>query len=157
MIKCTFENGSQTSLRHVVTHAIMENNGKLLLVRRSPTSDLEAGKLALPGGFLDRDEYASAGALRELTEETGWQGEIISLFKINTKPDRPHEDRQNVALEYLIKPIKKVTEHDHEISEVEWVDLDKLPPLDELAFDHGESIAQYLEYRKSKFPLPIII
>lgn len=154
MITCTFEKGYKASLRHVVVHAIVEMDGKLLLEKRMGDI-LETGKWALPGGFLDRDETAPQGVLREMKEETGWEGEIISLFRINTKPGRPHEDRQNVAIEFLVKPIKKTGEQDTESSKVEWIPIDKLIPLSEFAFDHGETIALYLKYRKTPFPLPL--
>ena len=155
MITCIFEKGYQAKLRHVVVHAIVEMDGKLLLEKR--TGDLlESGKWSLPAGFLERDETASQGVLRELKEETGWEGEIISLFRINTKPDRPHEDRQNVAIDFLIKPIRKTGAGDHESSKIEWIAIEKLLPLSEFAFDHGESIGYYLNYRKKHFSLPII-
>ncbi|HUD19293.1 MAG TPA: NUDIX domain-containing protein [Patescibacteria group bacterium] len=155
MITCTFEKGQKASLRHVVVHMIVEKDGALLLEKR--TGDmLETGKWGLPSGFLERDETASEGALRELREETGWEGKVINLFRINTNPNRPKEDRQNIAIEFLIKPIRKIGEADHESSRVEWIPIDKLLPLGEFAFDHGESIGHYLKYRKKPFPLPIL-
>lgn len=162
MITCTFENavpagrqGNTTSLRHVVVHAIVDMDGKLLLVKR--TGDLlESGKWSLPSGYLDRDETAGQGMIRELKEETGWDSEIISLFRLNSNPNRPHEDRQNVSLDFLVKPIGKTGQPDGENSKIEWIPIAKLLPFSEFAFDHGESIEYYLKYRKEKFPLPII-
>lgn len=156
MITCTFEKGYKASLRHVVVHAIIEMDGKLLLEKR--TGDLlESGKWSLPSGFLDRDETAAEGIVREVKEETGWDSEVITLFRINTNPDRPHEDRQNVSIEFLVKAIKKTGEKDAESSKVEWIPIDKLNPLKDFAFDHGESIGLYFTYRKTPFPLPIVV
>ena len=71
MITCTFEKGFTAKLRHVVVHAIIEMDGKLLLEKR--TGDLlESGKWSLPSGFLDRDETAAQGIIREVKEETGY-------------------------------------------------------------------------------------
>ncbi len=154
MISCTFENGNAAHLRHVVVHAIVEQDGKLLLVKR--TGDLlESGKWSLPSGFLDRDETASQGVVRELKEETGWDSEVISLFRVNTNPNRPHEDRQNVSLDFLVKPLQQTGIPDAENSKIEWIPIEKLLPLSEFAFDHGESIGMYLKYRKNPFPLPL--
>ena len=154
MITCRFENGNKANLRHVVTHALVEKEGKLLLVKR--TGDLlESGKWSLPSGFLDRDETVSQGILRELLEETGWQCQVDKLFRINSNPNRPHEDRQNVAMEFICKPLKKIGEPDGENSKVEWIPIDKLLPFDKFAFDHGETIRLYLKYRKSPFTLPL--
>lgn len=155
MITCSFEKGYTAHLRHVVTHAIVEKDGALLLVKRNENLS-EGGKWGLPGGFLDMGETVAQGVLRELEEETGWTGTVLSLFRINSKPNRPKEDRQNVAFDFLIKPIKQIGKPDSESSKVEWISIEKLLPLDELAFDHGESIALYLKYRQKSFPLPII-
>ena len=155
MITCAFENGGHAHLRHAVVHAIVEKDGALLLVKRAGPF-LETGKWGLPAGYLDRDETAGEGALRELLEETGWAGNIISLFRINTRPGRPKEDRQNVALDFIIAPIEKIGEPDHESSRVEWIPIHKLASLGDLAFDHGESIAMYLKYKKKRFSLPIL-
>ncbi|MBI5619484.1 NUDIX hydrolase [Candidatus Gottesmanbacteria bacterium] len=155
MIICTFENGKMARLRHVVVHAIVEKDGALLLEKRSGDL-LESGKWGLPSGFLERDETASQCVIRELEEETGWTGEVIALFRVNTKPNRPAEDRQNVALEFLVKPIKKIGVPDHESSKVEWIAIDKLLPFDQFAFDHGESIEFYLKYRNAPFAIPIV-
>lgn len=156
MITCTFENGTVAKLRHMVVHCIVEKDGAILLGKR--TGDmLESGKWGLPAGFMDRDETLSECALRELLEETGWKGEIVSLFRINSNPNRPHEDRQNISVEFIIKPTEKVGEKDHESSKVEWIPIDKLMPYENFAFDHGESIKLYLEYRKKPFALPLLV
>lgn len=146
MIHCIFESGRRASLRHVVVHAVVERDGALLLVKRAPHLS-EGGKWGLPGGFLDRDERLVDGVLRELREETGWTGEVQRLLRINSRPDRPHEDRQNVAFDFVIAPLARVGEPDHESSAVEWVPIDRLPPLVSLAFDHGETIGRYLAAR----------
>ena len=156
MINCTFENGNKASLRHVVVHAIVEKDNKLLLEKRAP-GILEGGKWSLPSGFLDRDETAVKGVLRELREETGWAGEIIALFRINTNPDRPYEDRQNVAIEFIIKPLEQVNKPDKESTEIEWISIDDLPPFNEFAFDHGESIELYLKNKQNPRVLPLIV
>jgi ADP-ribose pyrophosphatase YjhB (NUDIX family) len=154
MITCTFEKGYQAKLRHVVVHMIVEKDGSLLLEKR--TGDLlESGKWGLPSGFLERDETAGEGALRELFEETGWTGRIAHVLRINTKPNRPHEDRQNISIDFIVTPIERTGIPDAESSKVEWIPFTKLLPLEEYAFDHGESIALYLKWKKEQFSLPL--
>lgn len=155
MITCTFEKGNKASLRHVVVHALIEMDGKLLLEKRQGDL-LESGKWGLPAGFLERDETAAQCIVREVKEETGWESEVVSLFRINTNPNRPHEDRQNIAIEFIVKPIAKTGEPDHESSKVEWIPIDKLIPFEDFAFDHGESIRLYLQYRQKPFMLPLV-
>lgn len=154
MITCFFENKHKTSLRHVTVGAIMVKDNKILLVKRAANL-INPNKYALPGGFLDRDENSAQGILREVKEETGWQGKIICLFRINDSPKRPQEDRQNVDFIFLVEPIKKVGKPDWEIKETFWFDLDKLPDKKDFAFDHLENIELYKKYLNKKFPLPI--
>jgi 8-oxo-dGTP diphosphatase len=154
MITCSFEKGYEALLRHLVVHAIVDNGNGILLVKR--TGDLlESGKWGLPGGYLDRDETASEGALRELREETGWEGEIVSLFRINTLPNRPHEDRQNVSFDFIIRPLRQIGLPDAESSKVEFIPFENLYQKDRLAFDHGDTIELYRKYKQSAYPLPL--
>lgn len=154
MITCTFEKGFSANLRHVVVHALVVKDDSILLVKRAGDL-LESGKWSLPGGFVDRDETAPQAVLRELMEETGWSGVVTDLFRVNTNPHRPHEDRQNIALEYLIRPLEKIGVPDHEQSKIEWIPFDKLLPSNQFAFDHGESINLVVKYFREKFPLPV--
>ena len=156
MITCTFEDGGRAGLRHVVLHALVEQNEALLLVRRAPHL-IEGGKRGLPGGFLDRDETVAVGALRELREETGWEGRVVALMRVNSRPDRPHDgDRQNVAFDFVIAPTVKTGEPDAESTDIQWVPIDRVASL-ELAFDHGDTVRAYLEFRRGGVTPPILI
>ena len=155
MINCRFENGRAAALRHVVVHAVVERDGALLLVKRAEHLS-EGGKWGLPGGFLDRDERLVDGVLRELREETGWTGEVRALLRVNSRPDRPHEDRQNVAFDFVITPLARTGTPDDESSAVEWLPIDRLPPLDALAFDHGETVRRYLAMRGRPAEAPAV-
>jgi ADP-ribose pyrophosphatase YjhB (NUDIX family) len=154
VITCSFEHGGTVLLRHVAVHAVVERDGALLLARRAEHLHQEGGKWGLPGGYLDRDETLAQGVLRELREETGWEGRVIGLLRINSRPDRPAEDRQNVAFDFVIEPVRQVGEPDHESSEVAWIPFDRLPPL---AFDHGETVRAYLAVRGRPLPPPTLI
>ena len=156
MIICQFESGQRHPLRHLVVHLLVENQNKLLLVKRAQNLP-EGGKWALPGGFLDRDETLYQGGLRELREETGWDGEILRLFRINSNPGRPREDRQNVAVELIVKPLKQVTQPDAESTKIEWIEFEKLFTPDQFAFDLGTTIELYKKYRISPFKLPVVV
>lgn len=157
MIQCKFENGSETSLRHVTVKALTINdNNEILLVKRA-LNIFRGGKYDLPGGFLERDEGTQQCALRELFEETGTRGEILFLFRINDSPKRPKEDRQNVDFIYIVKSLGGKFSVDEETSHVGWFSKKDLPPEEEFAFDHrSKSILRYFEYRKKPFPVPII-
>ena len=155
MITCAFEDGGRARLRHVAVHAIVEKDESLLLVKRAPHLS-EGGKWGLPGGFLDRDETLAEGALRELREETGWEGRVASLLRINSRPDRPHEDRQNIAFDFVIEALEKRGEPDAESSDVQWIPINRVLSLD-LAFDHMDSVRAYLDARRRSLATPILI
>ena len=109
MITCYFEGSKKpVNLRHVVVDALVIDGRKILLVKRAGQW-VESGKWALPGGFLDRDETSQEAAVREVKEETGYESAVVKLFTVNDSPCRPREqNRQNVALVYLMKPLKKL-------------------------------------------------
>lgn len=155
MITCTFEDGGKALLRHVTVDTIVVRDGKTLLVKRTGKL-LESGKWALAGGFMDRDETITEAANREVMEETGWTIKDLTLLRINDRPDRPKEDRQNVEFVHFATAVKKTGEADAESSEQKWFDLDDLPPADEIAFDHTDSIKLYKKYLIEKFVLPVI-
>ena len=105
---------------------------------------------------MDRDESLMQGVLRELREETGWDGQVASLLRINSRPDREREDRQNVAFDFVITPLQRIGDPDDESSAVEWVPIDHLPQLNSLAFDHGDTIRLYLDSRGRERQGPIL-
>lgn len=156
MIKCTFENGGKTSLRHVTVVALVKNSqGKILLTKRAANL-LRGGKYTIPGGFLDRDENASKGVIREITEETGLKVNKIVLFRVNDNPNRPKEDRQNVDFIFVAEVSEGELKKNAEVSAFKWIDEKTLPPDEDFAFDHRESILKYFKYLKEPFQLPII-
>lgn len=142
MITCKFEDGNEASLRHVVVDAIVIEKNKVLLIKRA-NNLINGGKFAMPGGFLDRDETAEQAVIREVKEETGYDSEVVKLFTIIDNPNRPQEDRQNVAFIYILKSLGKSGSEDTEVSEVAWFDLNKLPEEKEFAFDHYQTIQEY--------------
>lgn len=150
MITCTFENGNEASLRHVTVDCLVVKDGKILLAKRSEGL-LEAGKWCLLGGFVERDETTSEAAVREAMEESGWSVENLRLLRVKDNPNRPHEDRQNITFVYVADAVKKVGNMDRETKEIQWFPLDSLPPEDQIAFDHFESIELYKKHPDSDF------
>ena len=134
-------------MRHVVVDTIVMKDNQILLVKRTAKLT-EGGKWGLVGGFVDRDETIKQAAGREILEETGWTVQDLTLLNINDNPDRPKEDRQNISMVFFCDAIKKVGEPDWESDEQKWFDLDALPDVAELAFDHSDCIELYKQYLK---------
>lgn len=155
MIVCKFENGNEASLRHVVIHCLVIKDNKILLVKRAG-GILESGKWGFPGGFLDQGETIMECAVRELKEETGYDGVAKKVFRINSIAVRKNDQgRNNVAAEVLIDIGEKTGQPDWEQSEVKWFDIEKVDG-ESLAFDHGRTIELLKDYFKNKTNLPII-
>lgn len=108
------------------------------------------------GGFLERNETIIEGARREIKEETGYESEIIGLFRIKNRPYRPGYDRQNISFVFVAQSLNKVSDYDNESTEVRWYSLNNLPPQEEFAFDHYEDIIYYLQNKNNLFPLSLL-
>lgn len=67
-----------------------DESGRMLLVRVAPGYPA-AGRWTIPGGGLAFGEDPQAGVMRELTEETGFTGEVESLAFVDSRtgPARP--------------------------------------------------------------------
>ena len=61
----------------VVDTAVIDEDGKILLIRRA-----DNGKWAMPGGALEVGETAVEGAVRETLEETGVQCRVTAMIGV---------------------------------------------------------------------------
>jgi 8-oxo-dGTP diphosphatase len=160
MIKCTFENGNQDNLRHVVVGVIIVKDGKVLLAKRGTFQGrpmLEYGKWGLPGGFLDRGETTGEGCMREVMEELGLRICNLKLIHIVDIPNRRNdEDRQNVNFVYIAELGKSTFVENEEVSEVKWFDINNLPPKEEIAFDFYGELIFYKKYLNEKILTPVL-
>lgn len=155
MIKCRFEHGSVAFLRHVTVDGLIVRANKLLLAKRSEESQVEAGKWCMPGGYMERDESGAQAVVREIMEETGYESEVISIFRIVDRPRMKGDDRQNIDFIYLVRAYQQVKNPDHEVTQVQWFDLDKLPHPNEVAFDHYDSFKLLIEHQQNPHTLPL--
>jgi ADP-ribose pyrophosphatase YjhB (NUDIX family) len=153
MISCIFEDGGKASLRHVVIDAVIINDNKILLVKRSEKL-VQGGKWALIGGFVERDEILQEALNREVLEETGYKLKEINLFTIIDNPNRKGEERQNIAFVFVCQAGEKVSKPDWESTEQKWFDINDLPKEEEIAFDHFETIQMYLKYKNDYSKVP---
>ncbi len=106
---------------------VVDAEGRVLLIR---ARDLrERPVWTLPKGTLAPAESSADAALREVREETGWRCEIVRPLEPVTYWFQ-HDGRRvkKTVRWYLMRPIEKVGDHDHEVDEVAW-----LAPSDALA------------------------
>ena len=109
---------------------------KVLLVQRG--NEPYKGRWAFPGGFMNIDESAEEGALRELQEETGLRGAYIRLFHTFTEVRRDPRERVISIAYYALVKMQEVKSGD-DATDAQWFDLDNMPPL---AFDHEQILSK---------------
>lgn len=103
---------------------------RVLLVERG--NEPFKGRWAFPGGFLQMDESAETGALRELQEETGLKGAYIRQFHTFSDPNRDPRERVLTIAYYALVRMQEVKGGD-DAAKAAWFALDEVPSL---AFDH---------------------
>jgi len=116
-----------------------ESKPEILLIKRG--NDPFKGKWALPGGFVDENESLEVAAARELKEETGLNGILLTQMHAFGNPGRdPRGHTVSVVyVGYLPLDLEAIAGDD--AAEVAWFKLDSLP---DLAFDH-KGIAEMAE------------
>jgi len=117
---------------------------RILLVRRGrPPFE---GRWALPGGFVDASETTEEAALRELREETGLVGRIVSLIGVYSGPDRdPRKPTTTVA--YLVAGRGGPPRGGDDAAEARWVPLAQARGL---AFDHDQIVSDARAQRRRR-------
>ncbi|KJL06178.1 MULTISPECIES: NUDIX domain-containing protein [Priestia] len=117
-------------------------NLKLMLIQRAMLNaegekNSEAGKWALPGGFVHPDESAFEAAKRELEEETGVNDIHLKHYGVYDEPGRDDRGWVITNAHYAIVPedslIKRKANDD--AARVELFKIDEIFSLP-LAFDH---------------------
>lgn len=119
---------------------------KLMLIQRAETDaegepNVEGGKWALPGGFVQPDETAFEAANRELQEETGVVGLKVKHFGTYDAPGRDKRAWIISNAHYAIVPESHLEQRKaaDDASDVQLFNLDEIKKLD-LAFDHEKII-----------------
>ena len=122
-----------------VVFGIEGNNINVLLIKRG--NEPFKGLWALPGGFLNPDETAEEGALRELREETGLGDAEVEQLYTFSDPKRDPRDRV-ISIAYMAIVKQQEVKGGDDASEARWFPIDKLPVL---AFDHDRILQKGLE------------
>lgn len=120
--------------------SVVIRGNKVLLVKRAFKP--YTGWWTLPGGVMDTDERIEETALREVMEETGVKGKIISMIGVYSGPKRdPRGTSLSVA--YLMKFVKVSGKPDNESLEVRFFPVNRLPK--NIGFDHRQMIKDALK------------
>ena len=117
---------------------------KVLLIERG--IEPFKGCWAFPGGFLNMDEDALAGARRELKEETGLEDAFIEQFHTFSEPGRDPRGRVITIAHYALVKIQEVEGGD-DAALARWFPIGEVPPL---AFDHDRILRMAMSRLKER-------
>ena len=126
--------------RPLTVDAIVICGDKIVFIRRGhePYKDM----LALPGGFVERDETVEQAVLRETREETGLEAKILKLSGVYSEPGRDPRG-PTVSICYVLEATGGVLRAASDASEAVLLPLDRAPRL---AFDHNAMVDHAREY-----------
>lgn len=111
---------------------VIDAGGLVLLIR---ARDLRNRPVwTLPKGTLNAGESRAEAALREVLEETGYRCEVVRDLEVVTYWfQRDGRRIKKTVGWFLMRPLEKVGEHDHEVDEVAW--LERATALERLRYD----------------------
>ena len=103
-----------------VAALVFDEHGRILLFKHTYR------KLAwgIPAGGLEYREQPKDAIVREFFEETGMTIEPLNLLLADSSPYFHH-----VSLVYLCEVVAGEFKESHEISEIQYFDVDNLPPM----------------------------
>ncbi len=129
----------------VSTDSLIVDDGRIVLITRAiyPFK----GKLCLPGGMVEHEETVENAAVREVKEETGLDvkiKEILGVYSDKSREPRFHA----MTVAFITEHIGGKMNGSYE-GESKWYDLKEID-FDEMGFDHGKIVKDYLEWKKKK-------
>jgi 8-oxo-dGTP diphosphatase len=119
---------------------IRYQDGIVLIERKNPPPGW-----ALPGGFVDVGESLEEAAVREAKEETSLDVGLVEQFHAYSKPGR--DPRFHTVTMVFIANGKGTLKGRDDARKAEFFTGENLP--DQIAFDHGQIIADYFNYLKT--------
>jgi 8-oxo-dGTP pyrophosphatase MutT (NUDIX family) len=106
----------------------------------------ENNRWQLPKGLVDKGESTENAALREVREETGIDAVIteridkVEYWYVSKEEGNPVRYHKFVYFYLLRYSSGDVRDHDHEVNEARWFDIDDA--INKLAFDNEKKIME---------------
>ena len=123
------------SIFYIAAHALIVNEeNKVLTLRRSSTNDYKPLFWDIPGGTVEVGERVEEALIREIKEETSLIIEPIKPIYVYSNLDQVPK-RQTAQIIYLCKLVSgKVVLNPEEHDEYNWVDYNKIKDQQNIAF-----------------------
>ena len=117
---------------------VIEMDGGVVLIKRNRPP--HKGMWALPSGYIEADESAEEGAIREAEEETGLKVDVREPFNVFTFKKDTGEFKVGITFlrEYLGGEVVLSDEH----TDYRWIDPREFADMDSVPSLH-EEIARY--------------
>ena len=127
----------QNTPKLAVNAVVFNEKNEVLLAKRT-----DNGLWCIPGGHVDLGETLVQACIRELFEETGLKGEVMSLVGIYSDPKNSLHIAQGpewhtIRASFLCKIIGGEITSSEETSEIRYFDIHQLP---QLITDHAQRI-----------------
>ena len=134
------------SCSRLLAAAFLENEGHLLLMRRSPSASLMPGMLAPVGGHIEASEIndPTAACIREITEETGLSPHEIEKLSLRYIVHRLRHNEVRTQYVYFASTTKVRLYPNHE-GVLQWMPIDALHNLAEASFTTRAILNHYLK------------
>ena len=109
--------------------AIIEKDGKILLIKRSGQYKDLSYTWDIPGGRINFGEEPIDGLRREIVEETGLELDTVKEI-LDASTVLKNEEKQIVRITYRCTVKDGTTTLSHEHTEMEWVLIEKLNKIE---------------------------
>ncbi len=121
---------------------VVDDLGRVLLIRARDLRDRPVW--TLPKGALASGETSAQAALREVQEETGYRCEVVrELPTVTYWFQRDGRRVKKTVRWFLMRPVEKVGDHDHEVEEVAW--MEPAGALERLRYESDRRLLAALE------------
>lgn len=132
---------------HVATKTIvLDDEGRLLALRRSDTAPTRPLQWDLPGGVLEIGEEAEAGARREIREESGLEMFSLAVFDVIARFNAARE--YWVTIYYWGKPTATDVALSYEHDMYRWVAPEEFAHLPGSP-RNAEAVRHFIELRRA--------
>ena len=161
---CIWPGGWEGNLRHAVVDNIITNRSMthILLVWRSE-AEIEGGKWALPGGYVDPGDTVVGTVHNETSQVTGQRLGALALFRIVDNPHRRNEQVGDISFVFASNVEDPdtygefmVDDPDRGVTKARWFELADFPPEEATAFDHYQIVMAYRD-DPATYPLDLFI